>query len=640
MPRCPHLPLLPRILSIALACALQPTVSALAQSNPQNSTILQQHYDRAQSLAAEGDAAGATQQYRIFIADALNELAVADAHIGDGADAAPLFEEALRLAPNSPGVLVEYARSSLHSNNLSRARNLAEQVLRNFPGNTKACAKAQLVLGQVDLRQDQDAEARKHIELAVALDPDFEDGYALTVACLDLGDGACADTMVCEMTRGLGDSAALHMAFGRAFLNSDFQQQSLPQFQQAVADDPKLAQAHYMLAVAYLTVGGNQAPALGEAELRAALSLSPDLAAAHVQLGTIALHRQQYDIAEKELQQALAQNPDNPDALLALGQLYSETNRDPQAIDALRRSIANTPNPAYNRFQVQKAHYLLGRLLLKAGQRLEGAHEMVISSDLLRQSLAHDRSQLAGYLGDADGTGETPDAAIDAPTATHLSPAVMGQAQQQKQAVAKFRTQLSPAIADSYNNLGVLAAKSSAYADALVNFEHAYEWNPTLPGLDENWGRAAYLSGDFPAAVPPLARSLATHPEKEETRSMLAISEFACGNYAATVETLHASAPLLQKTPQLAYVFYASLLHSGSYRRGLEGLQTMEKQDPQLAEVHLSLGQAYAQHGNAGAARHELQRALQLNPQDAQAASTLRALTAGSPGPDGVQPKP
>jgi tetratricopeptide (TPR) repeat protein len=621
-------------------CALQPTLPAISQATAQNTSILQQHYDRAQSLAAEGDAAAATQQYRIFIADALNELAVANAHIGDEADAAPLFEEALRLAPNSPGVLVEYARSSLHSNNLSRARNLAEQVLRSFPGNTKACAKAQLVLGQVDLRQDQDADARKHIELAVALDPDFEDGYALTVACLDLGDGACADTMVREMTRGLGDSAALHMAFGRAFLNSDYQQQSLPQFQQAVADDPNLAQAHYMLAVAYLTLGGDQAPALGEAQLRAALALSPDLAAAHVQLGTIALHRQQYDVAEKELQQALAQNPDNPDALLALGQLYSETNRDPQAVDALRRSIANTPSPAYNRFQVQKAHYLLGRLLLKSGQRLEGAQEMVVSSDLLRQSLAHDRSQLAGYLGDSDGSADTPDASTLAPAAMHLSPSAMAKAQQQKQAVTRFRAQLSPAIADSYNNLGVLAAKSSAYADALVNFEHAYEWNPTLPGLDENWGRAAYLSNDFPAAVSPLARSLAAHPENEETRSMLAVSDFAIGNYAATVETLHASAPLLQKTPQLAYVYYASLLHSGNYRRGLEGLQAMEKQNPQLAEVHLSLGQAYAQHGNAAAARHELQAALHLNPQDAQAASALRALTAENIGPDGAQPKP
>jgi tetratricopeptide (TPR) repeat protein len=625
---CPRFSLFRRTFPALLLCAILLAVATHAQTSPRNSSILQQHYDRAQSLASSGNTAAAAQQYRIFIADALNELAIAYAHIGSHADAAPLFEEALRLAPNSPGVMVEYARASLHSDNLSRARNLAEQVLSSFPGNQKAAAKAQLVLGQVLLRQDQDAAARRHIETAVALDPDFEDGYALAVACLDLGDGKCADTMLAEMTKGLGESAALRMAFGRAYLNSDFEQESVPQFKQAIADDPKLAQAHYMLAVAYLTLGGEQAPALAEAELRTALELSPKDASAHVQLGNIALHRQQYPLAEKELKIALAQNPYNPDALLSLGQLYAQTSREPQAINALRQSIANTPSPAYNRFQVQKAHYLLGRLLLKSGQRAEGAHEMSISSDLLKQSLAHDRSQLAGYLGDSDSSQDAD--TTPANGTTHLSAAAVAQQQQQKQNVDKFRAQLAPAIADSYNNLGVIAAKGTAYADALLSFEHAYEWNPTLAGLDENWGRAAFLSGDFAEAVQPLTRSLAAHPANDATRSMLAVSQFAAGNYAATKTTLHDSMPLVEKTPQLSYVYYASLLHTGSYEHGVQGLLTIEKQSPDFADVHVALGQAYAQHGKKADARRELEAALHLNPQDAQAVAALHALATNS----------
>lgn len=622
-----------RTVPALLLGALLPAVGAPAQTSPHNSSILQQHYDRAQSLASSGDTAAAAQQYRIFIADALNELAIAYAHIGSETEAAPLFEEALRLAPNSPGVMVEYARASLHSNKLSRARNLAEQVLRSFAGNRKAAAKAQLVLGQVLLRQDQDTEARGHIETAVALDPDFEDGYTLAVACLDLGDGKCADTMLAEMVKGLGESAALRMAFGRAYLNSDFEQESVPQFKQAIADDPRLAEAHTMLAAAYLTLGGAEAPALAEAELRTALTLAPHDAAAHVQLGNIALHRQQYSVAEKELKTALAQNPDDPDALLSVGQLYAQTNREPQAIDALRHSIADTPSPAYNRFQVQKAHYLLGRLLLKAGQRAEGAHEMALSSDLLKQSLAHDRSRLSSYLGDGESAQDAAAHDAGAPaagSAAHPSAAAAARQQQQKQNVDKFRAHLAPAIADSYNNLGVIAAKDNAYAEALLGFEHAYEWNPTLAGLDENWGRAAYLSGDFSDAVQPLTRSLAAHPADNATRSMLAVSQFGTGNYTATTDTLRNALPLVEKTPQLSYVYYASMLHTGSYERGVDGLLAIEKRSPDFAEVHAALGQAYAQHGKNAAARRELEAALRLDPRDAQAGAALHALGANN----------
>ncbi len=62
-------------------------------------SVLQQHYDQAQSYQSVGNLTEAARQYRIFIADALGELAIERARTGDYDKAAPLFDEALGLAP-------------------------------------------------------------------------------------------------------------------------------------------------------------------------------------------------------------------------------------------------------------------------------------------------------------------------------------------------------------------------------------------------------------------------------------------------------------------------------------------------------------------------------------------------------------
>ena len=90
-------------------------------------SVLQQHYDAAQSYQSAGNLTEAARQYRIFTAAALGELAIERAHLGDYDKAAPLFDEALSLAPNSPALEIEYAQAAFVHGDLSHARLLAEQ---------------------------------------------------------------------------------------------------------------------------------------------------------------------------------------------------------------------------------------------------------------------------------------------------------------------------------------------------------------------------------------------------------------------------------------------------------------------------------------------------------------------------------
>jgi len=307
--------------------------SAVAKS------VLQQHYDAAQSYQSAGNLTEAVRQYHIFIADALGELAIERAHISDYEKAAPLFDEALYLAPNSPVLEIEYAHAAFAHGDLSRARSLAEQVIRDYPANAKASAKAHLVLGRVLMKSNKGNEARQQFEAAVALEPDFEDGYSLAVACLNMQDQPCAAKVFSEMLTAFGETAVIHRQFGLAYGNSDFRQEAIVELQKAIAKDPRLPGAHYALAAVYLSSSEGAKTAEAEAELLKELDISPSDAPTYAALGHIEQVEQKNAEAERDLKHAVELNAENPDTYFYLGQLYLKTNRLADAEAALRKSI-------------------------------------------------------------------------------------------------------------------------------------------------------------------------------------------------------------------------------------------------------------------------------------------------------------
>jgi tetratricopeptide (TPR) repeat protein len=585
-------------------------------------SVLKRHYDAAQQLQSAGKLADAAHQYRIFIADALGEMALAQAHIGRYEKAAPLFDEALRLAPNSPGLMIRYAQAAFADKDFPRVQTLCEEVLREYPANTEATAKAHRLLGLVLEKTNREAEAKQQLELAVALEPDFEDGYALAIADLDAGDGDGAAKIFAEMIAGLGDTAELHLEIGRAYLNSDFQPKALPELQKAAAINRHLPGIHYALAMAFLTAGGADSAVLARSALEAEAALSPKDANVAAQLGRLDLEEHRYDQAGQELQQAISLDPSNPDAFLFLGHLDQETSRDNEAVIALRRSIALTKDPSYNHFQVQKTHYLLGHVLMDLGQTEQGKQEMQLSSALLNESLRHDRVRLQGSVDLAQSPEQGVSSMLTAPSPEPEN-AVAAPALAPSAAIAEeadFERRIAPAIADSYNNLGATAATEGQFEDALTSFERAFEWNPSLEGLDENWARAAILSKHYSEAIAPLTRYLQAHPSDAEKRAELASSEFLCHDYPATLETLQPMLTAIDTQPQLAFIYAASLVKTGRYDEGAGRLLRLRKDDKDegnTSQFHTALGEAYAGQKNLAAAVAEWEESIQLNTSDA-----------------------
>jgi tetratricopeptide (TPR) repeat protein len=609
--------LIPSIVLSAF-CAVAVPQTELRNTKQAGST-LQQDYDAAQRFQREGNVDQAGAHYRAFLANALGELAAARAHAGHYGPAASLLDDALALVPDSPQLRLEEARVALQSGALPHAETLARDFLldsRNA-GDSHGLAEAHQILGRTLLKMNRDQDARKELETAVALDPSFQNGYDLAVACLDLDDEKSAAQLFTELEASFGDSPEIHMTFGRAYGNSDYTPRAVAEFRKAIAENPRFPGAHYSLAAALLSAGQNETTMLEvEMELKKELAISPNDFLTYAALGRIAASRQRNSEAESYLKRAISLNPKNPDAFLYLGQMYFNNGRPSDAKPALRQAILLTTDESRNRYQIQKAHFLMGRILMQEHHEEEAHAEMEIARTFANKGLSQDKEKLAGLLPNLSESDSGDVVASSEATSAENPNDTDSDADQGLEA---FEKRLTPAIADSYNNLGAIAATGTNYLDALKYFERAAVWNPSLEGLDFNWGRAAFSASRFSEAIPPLTRYLSSHADVSGARGALAISQFMTNDFSGCIATLQPAKGDVMSVPQMQYVYAQSLVKTGQISSGKERLQALEALHPEIAEVHRGLGEVLELQGERQNAIKELQNAIRLNANDPEA---------------------
>lgn len=401
------------------------------------------------------------------------------------------------------------------------------------------------------------------------------------------------------------------MDFGRAWGQSDFQSRAEQEFARVIAEDPHFPEAHYCLAVTYLQENETTKIAAALSELHKAVAVNPKDTLAWAALGKLAATRQDYPEARKYLSHAIEIGPRQPDAWLYLGQVDFNTNHPIQAERELRPAIRLTTDPARNHYQIQQGYYLLGRILERKGKSQEASSAIKVAKDLLQRNLTQDRSRLNGLMGNASPVTSGLQSPLQFDIAASQTDGRANPAAARE--VDSYRKQIGPAIADSFNNLGDIAAGEKNYDQALSCFQQAAARNPSLAGLDLNEGRAAFMASKFSDAVPPLTRYLQTHPGSNNIRAVLGISQFMTQDRGC-IATLQPAESQLDSVAQVAYVYADSLLKTGHRTAALARLAKLESQHPEIADVHRALGDAYAEGPDRQKTLSELSTAARLDP--------------------------
>ena len=615
----------------ALLFVFSAFVAATVHPADDPGTLLKRNFDSAKSALAAGDFSEAERHYNQTIALGLRQLgnlSVSESRIDE---ATRELDEALKFAPDDPDAMVDAAIASFRAGDVKKARQLAQSVLSGNPRN----ARAQNVLGRIEFYRGDFPAAIRDLQASVALEEDFETSYILGISYLQAKRFADGQKWFQHVQETMGESAALHVLIGRAYSIGHFPESAVAEFRKAIQLDPKYPRAHALLGYSILEFRGEEAYPQARLEFERELKLHPEDYNALLLLGLSDVSLRDFPAAETALLHATRLRPEEPFAYLYLGEIYSETKRLPQAVETLEKYLRLVPDPQEIPRDVSRAYYLLGQDLRRLG-RLEEAQKALVNSQRFREAKfrydaqhifdepavpadgdSHTSDRIAGLL--ESGAGEQKKSAeAMAQGGVRENPGVQRpsaapQAAESKGAHA-YREFASEILASSYNDLGVMRAKASQFAEASEYFKRASAWKPDLPGLDRNWGLAAYRAQLYSEAVPPLERRLAASPDDNFVRQLLGMSYFLTDNFVKTAEVLQPFLKTPPDDPGLLLAWGTALVRTRASEQARQIFRLLIEQNASNPSVHFFLGQAYAQQGDYTNALSEFQAALQIDP--------------------------
>jgi TolB-like protein/Tfp pilus assembly protein PilF len=195
--------------------------------------------------------------------------------------------------------------------------------------------------------KEGNAQARRLMEEAIAMDPQFSSAY------VTLG-------WITFMDVPLGLSKSPHESYRQAFELA----------KKAVAMDESFSGAHTLIGFTHVLMGRQYDKGIAECER--AIALAPNSAAAHIWMGQVLIYAGRHDEAVRHSEQALRLDPIPPGWYYRiLGLAYFHAGRYEEAIAAHKKSLNRAPNDLFTCLALTTAYSWAGRLEEARGQAAE-----------------------------------------------------------------------------------------------------------------------------------------------------------------------------------------------------------------------------------------------------------------------------
>jgi tetratricopeptide (TPR) repeat protein len=340
-----------------------------------NRVRLREAYDKARSNPQDGEATGqlgmvlqaidqvafAAQCYRR--AQLLEPqtfrwtyyLGVAKQMQDDKSEALRLLRNAVEKNPDYLPARLRLADAWLASGNAEESARVYEGLVEQFPDS----ASSYYGLGRIQASKGQITSAVANLRKARELFPGFGAAYyALAMIFRDRGEPMEAQKLLAQFE--LHRNEAPHVADplledinnlrvqanddltrGVRLLEEGHPDQAIREFDRALQNNPKLAQAHADLLSAYLELGDLDK---AEEHYRHAVRLDPNLYQAHYNYGLLLIRQGKGDKAADAFRKTLEINPFYADAHNDLACLLAEQGNVDEAIRHFQLAIDNRPN--------------------------------------------------------------------------------------------------------------------------------------------------------------------------------------------------------------------------------------------------------------------------------------------------------
>jgi len=175
------------------------------------------------------------------------------------------------------------------------------------------------------------------------------------------------------------DSAASYLFTAQMLLRQEFDPVAEEYAQKAVALDPKLPLAHYLLGELYIYK--SRIPE-AIAEFQKELAINPAHAPTYYKLADAYSRVQKYEDAERLLQRSIWLDSSSTGPYILLGKVLEKKGEFELAVRALRRAATMDPNNSIT-------HHLLGQTYRDMGKKDEAESELKLAEELKNSQDSH-----------------------------------------------------------------------------------------------------------------------------------------------------------------------------------------------------------------------------------------------------------
>jgi len=361
------------------------------------------------------------------------------------------------------------------------------------------------------------------------------------------------------------------------------------QLEALLREVPQSFEVHELLGLVY---SEESQDALANQQLKEAVRLKPDSAAAKVNLATNLVRMGKLEDAQEQLKKAVALEPRNFDANHNLGEIYVRMGKIPDAVPFLKEAQRINPAADDNGYDLALAYLFTGKQ----------AEARVIVQGLLKRNNTAELHNLLGQIEEKDGKYVVAVNEFDA--ATRLDPSE-----------------------SNFFDWGSELLLHRTLEPAIEVFQKAAARYPSSARLAIGLGIALYTRGNYDEAVKSLLRAADLNPA--DPRCYFFLSKAYDSSPGQADEVIQRFRHFSELQPDNARAFYYFAMSMWKGRRAqdpsldLHQIESLLKKavalDPKLAEAHLQLGNLYSDQGKYAESIPEYGKALENNPDLADA---------------------